>query len=77
MGQLSHIQAGDHICLVYETPEEQLAAAVPFIKEELARGERCVYITEECTAAEIASAFTAAGLDVPGAVAAGALVLAT
>src|SRR5919201_2126367 len=75
--ELAHLRPGDHMCLVCENPDEQLATAVSFLKDGLARGERCVYVVDECTAAEVAAAFTAVGVDVPRAVAAGALVLAT
>ena len=37
--QLIDLKQGDHICLIYETMAEQMAAAVPFLKEGLARGE--------------------------------------
>jgi signal transduction histidine kinase len=76
-GELSRVQPGDHICLIYESPDEQMAAAVPFVKDGLARSERCVYIVDERTAAEVEAALAAAGVDVPRAVEAGALVLAT
>ena len=37
---------GDHICSAYETREEQLAVAVHYIAEGLARNERCLYAAE-------------------------------
>jgi hypothetical protein len=37
--QLAKLKQGDHICLIYETTAEQLAAVITFIIEGLARGE--------------------------------------
>ena len=45
--QLSQLKQGDHICLIYETPAEQLAAVVTFIVDGLTRGDRCVYIIDD------------------------------
>jgi signal transduction histidine kinase len=62
--ELSKLKQGDHVCSVYENTAEQLAVAVPFISDGLARGERCVYITDDHTIEEIAHALEAAGVDV-------------
>lgn len=32
----------EHVCIIYETQNEQLAAAIPFIKIGLERGEKCL-----------------------------------
>jgi PAS domain S-box-containing protein len=62
--QLTQLKHGDHVCPIYESKAEQLAAAVPFIKQGLARNERCLLIVDDRTAEEIAEALAAAGLDV-------------
>src|SRR5258708_4591988 len=62
--ELTNLKQGDHICLIYENAAEQLAAAVPFVKEGLARGERCTYIADDRSVEEVVQALTAAGLDV-------------
>ena len=62
--QLKKLKHGDHICSIYERTGEQLAAAVPFIMDGLARGERCVYIVDDCTIDEVVQALAAAGVDV-------------
>lgn len=67
---------GGHACFIYETEEEQLEAVVPFIKEGLARNERCSYIVHERPVEEAAARFQAAGIDVRGERARGALVIA-
>lgn len=51
--------------------------AVPFIRIGLERKEKCVYITDAPGMDRVRAALAAGGIDVDGAVAAGALVLAT
>lgn len=53
-------------CLIYDTQEQQLAAALPYLKAGLERRERCLYITEENTAATILDALDKDGADVDG-----------
>ncbi len=64
---LRHLDVHDHLCLIYETPEEQFGAIVPFIRFGLRRGERCVYIADQNTADEVLDTLDAAGVDVAGA----------
>ena len=45
--------ANDHFALVYESQEEQFAAAIPFIRQGLERGERCLYISYENSREEV------------------------
>src|ERR1700738_3351194 len=62
LGKLKH---GDHICLIYENPAEQMAVTVPFIVDGLRRGERCLYIGDDRTTDEVVQALEAAGVNVP------------
>ncbi|HEV3263708.1 MAG TPA: MEDS domain-containing protein, partial [Gemmataceae bacterium] len=62
--ELSKLKHGDHICSIYENAAQQLAAAVPFIVDGLARGERCVYIADDRTIEEVVQALAAASVDV-------------
>lgn len=62
--QISALKQGDHVCPIYDSEAEQLGAAVPFVKEGLARGERCLYVADDCSAARILQALAAAGVDV-------------
>jgi hypothetical protein len=55
---------GDHVCLIYDDPEDQLAAATAFVAVGLARQERCLYIADDRTTAEVIDAMIAAGIDV-------------
>ena len=75
--QLDALQPGDHLCLIYETPEEQFAAAIPFMQVGLAREEQCLYIADERTVDEVRDGFRAAGVDVEAEEERGALRIAT
>ena len=54
----------EHLCLLYATKEEQFAAAVPFLRAGLERGERCLYIADENGAAAVMDALRKGGTDV-------------
>lgn len=66
----------DHLCLIYETKEEQFAVIVPFIRFGLERGERCVYIADENTARVVSDLLRSHGIDVDSALRSGALIIA-
>jgi PAS domain-containing protein len=63
----------DHLCLIYETPEEQFAAVVPFVRVGLERRERCVYVADENTSGEVLERMEKGGVDIKAALAKGAL----
>ena len=46
----------EHLCLIYDTREEQFAAALPYLKIGLERGEKCLYVVDENTAAAVLDA---------------------
>lgn len=48
-----YLKPGDHLCSFYETKEEQFQIVLPFLANGLAKAEKCVYLTDENTAAEI------------------------
>ena len=68
-------QQGDHVCTLYSTPEEQLAAAIEYIRAGLGRGERCLYVCGEHAFKDFCRALDAAGIDVKREKARGALLL--
>ncbi|WP_235216663.1 MEDS domain-containing protein [Archangium violaceum] len=72
--QLTRLGRGDHVCLVYERPEEHVAALVPYIRQGLERGERCVYVVDEHGVGEVAATLRAHGVETERARARGALV---
>ena len=70
-------QQGDHVCALYCTQEEQLAAAVEYIRGGLERGERCLYVVGENGKRSLRAALRRAGIDVAGEEKRGALLLLT
>lgn len=68
-----------HLCLFYETPEEQFEAVVPFIRIGLEHGDRCVYIADENTAQSALEALRegGGGINVDAALDTRALIIAT
>ena len=65
----------DHLCLIYETQEEQFAAVIPYIKIGLERGEKCIYVVDDNTAAMVINGMKGAGMDVDTAVESGKLAI--
>ncbi len=65
----------EHRCLIYDTQEQQLAAALPYLKAGLERRERCLYITQENTAATILDALRKDGADVDRCLRNGAMII--
>ena len=62
-GQLSTLKHGDHVCLIYDDPDDQLTVAAFFVKLRLAFGDRCIYIAAEWSAADIRRPLIASGLE--------------
>ncbi|MHB1190545.1 MAG: MEDS domain-containing protein [Armatimonadota bacterium] len=75
LSALEQLTVHAHLCLIYETREEQFAAVVPFMKIGLEHGEQCVYIADENTAAAVLEAMRAGGIDTESAIASGALAV--
>ena len=65
---LEKLEVHDHLCLIYESRDEQLAAAIPFIRIGLERGERCVYIADDNTIAIVTEAMRSQDIDVDTAI---------
>src|SRR5688572_8768281 len=72
---LEQLGPHDHLCSIYESPEEHLAVAIPFVRIGLERGEKCIYIADDGTEAVVRDAMYTNGIDVERAVATGSLVL--
>jgi hypothetical protein len=70
-------QQGDHVCTLYSTPEEQLTAAIEYIRGGLGRGERCLYVCCEHDVEQFRTALRGAGIDVDGEEQRGAVLLMT
>jgi MEDS: MEthanogen/methylotroph, DcmR Sensory domain len=65
----------EHLCLIYGTQEEQFAAALPYLRTGLERGERCLYIVDENSAAAVLDALRKGGTDVDRYLRSGALTM--
>jgi two-component system, chemotaxis family, sensor kinase Cph1 len=49
----SELSLHEHPCLIYDTREEQFATALPYLRAGLERGEKCLYLADENTAADV------------------------
>jgi signal transduction histidine kinase len=56
-----------HFALLYQSHQERLDAALSFIQVGLERGERCLYVADESSAEEVATALGGLGVDVAAA----------
>ena len=74
---LERLGPHDHLCSIYESPEDHYAVAIPFIRIGLDRGEKCIYIADDGTVGDVRQAMESEGIDVDRAIASNALVLAT
>ncbi|NHN47216.1 histidine kinase [Halostella sp. JP-L12] len=69
--------AGEHLGLVYEDRAEQFAAVVPFVREGIERGERCLYIVDDNSPEDVIAALREGGVDVEQAIDSDQLLLYT
>jgi PAS domain S-box-containing protein len=74
---LGQIGLHNHLALIYETREEQFAAAIPAIRIGIERREKCVYVADENTSDDVIDALRHEGIDVDAAVKSGSLIVAT
>ncbi|WP_247002069.1 MEDS domain-containing protein [Halosolutus gelatinilyticus] len=72
-----HAHSNDHFALIYENREDQLASAIPFIRQGLERGERCVYVADDNSREDVLRAMRDYGIDVDAALESGALSVLT
>jgi PAS domain S-box-containing protein len=75
LAALEALAPHDHLCSIYESPEEHFAVAVPFIRIGLDRGEKCIYVADDGTEDQVRDAMQAEGIDVDLAIATNTLVL--
>jgi hypothetical protein len=69
---------GDHVCVLYEGEDEQLAVAAEYVAEGLRSGERCFYAADSSEGlGRFVEALDRTGVDAGGAMTSGALELAT
>src|ERR1051325_7795017 len=70
-------QQGDHVCTLFSSREEQVRAAIDYIRGGLARGERCLYVCGEQTLDEFRAELRESGINVAAEEKRGALILIT
>jgi signal transduction histidine kinase len=73
---LEEVRLHDHLCVIYENQEEQLAVPPSSIRMGLDRGEKCIYIADENTVSDVIAALHALNIDVDQAVNSGRLTVA-
>ena len=60
--RLWRLQAGDHLCCLYESEEEHHALLSPFIRQGLERHEKVLYIVDDHSADQILGYLSADGV---------------
>jgi hypothetical protein len=75
--KLGALRASGHLCFPYESEDEKRTTLVAFVRDGLARRERCVYIGAPADQSELLRSLETAGVGVAPALERGALVLKT
>jgi signal transduction histidine kinase/ActR/RegA family two-component response regulator len=73
--RIGRLRQGDHLCLIYDSAVEKLAALVPFLRTGLARGERSLFLGTLPSCRAIERTLVTEGIPVGREVDRGALVL--
>jgi PAS domain S-box-containing protein len=73
--ELAKLRPGNHLCMLFESDAEKLGALVPYLRDGLARGERCLYAAGEQGPESLFSALAAISVDVHAERERGALLL--
>ena len=73
---LKKIDIHDHLCLIYDSQVDQLAAVIPFIRFGLERNEQCIYIVDDNTATVVLNAMRDDGIDIKAKLGSRALIIA-
>jgi CRP/FNR family transcriptional regulator, nitrogen oxide reductase regulator len=58
------IRPGDHVVFIYDDARELIAFVVPFIRDGLAGGDRCLYVVDDLELTEATEALAEGGVDV-------------
>ena len=69
------IEDHDHLCFIYRTEKERLAATLAYVQIGLQRGAHCFCIDDDRTLATLRSALHEDGIDVDAAKKSGQLIL--
>jgi signal transduction histidine kinase/CheY-like chemotaxis protein len=60
---LADIAHGEHCCLIYDTPEEQLEITVPYFAIGLSRDERCIFVGDPSSLNRLRRGLANQGID--------------
>jgi DcmR-like sensory protein len=78
LSHLGELAAGmglqQHLCLIYDTQQQQFAAALPYLRAGLERRERCLDIADENKGAAVLDALWKTGSGVDRHLRSGALI---
>jgi MEDS: MEthanogen/methylotroph, DcmR Sensory domain len=73
---LKRVCLHDHLCLIYEDPQERLTAPILSIRMGLERGEKCFYIPDDSIRSDVVAALRHGGVDIEAATESGRLTIA-
>ena len=73
---LNELTVHEHLCVIYDSPEQQSAVVFPFLGIGLDRGEMCLYVADENTATSILDSMREQGVDIDALVQKGMLKVA-
>jgi hypothetical protein len=74
---LARLRHGQHVCLFYDTADEQLTVSGEYLARGLARGDRCLYVSDGSMIDRLRRSLEQGGVDVTAALDRRALVMLT
>src|SRR5258708_21292996 len=75
LAQLGQVKLHDHLCVICDSRQEELSAALSFIRVGLEQRQRCIYITAENTRASVLAAARPPGIYAESAIKQSTLIL--
>src|SRR5215207_908995 len=73
--RIARLQPGDHLCLIYGSPAERWATLIPFFRQALAAGARCLCIADAESHGDCERALAEAGMTLEGEPGRGSLLI--
>jgi hypothetical protein len=70
-----HFSWGDHICAIFDDPDQQMAVVLPFVTHGLRAEQRCLWISPPAGSSRFRQALACAGADLPTLEASGQLII--
>lgn len=70
-----HFSWGDHICAIFDDPDQQMTVMLPFIAQGLRAAQRCVWVAPPAGAERFRRALAGIGGDLPTLEASGQLII--